>query len=402
MNVQRTIPDYLNAVDAAIRQVDGQALALLFSRQHVAAVVAHVPRPESQLDYLCSSKLPAPFDEITSSVVRATAAEGCSRMVDSYGAQLQALNLFLKSFKEVESNQLMPVLQALVKELRVLSARADKELQHKGKKPEKVDDAGRVMMNCFSVCNNDRAPLEQNKKWGVLGIINQLFRLYFENNQLHMCKPLVRSVDMMQAMVPFDSLPIAHRVTFNFFVGRLALLDAEYTKAEELLEFCLQHCNIRAKQNRRRILINLIPVKMLLGRSPSQELLEKYDLAEHFSKIVQAVREGSIQLLHTALSEHEDFFIANSIYLVLEKLTGVVYRNLFKRVAHAAAPETKLSLDWFKLALELQGVTEIELDEIECVLCNLIHQGLVKGYISHQHRKLVVSKGVAFPPMHKG
>ena len=38
-------------------------------------------------------------------------------------------------------------------------------------------------------------------------------------------------------------------------------------------------------------------------------------------------------------------------------------------------------------------------DEIECVLANLIYQGYIKGYISHQHGKLVVSKGNAFPPL---
>jgi len=43
----------------------------------------------------------------------------------------------------------------------------------------------------------------------------------------------------------------------------------------------------------------------------------------------------------------------------------------------------------------------MEVDEIECVLANLIYNGYIKGYISHQHGKLVVSKGVAFPPLHE-
>ena len=41
----------------------------------------------------------------------------------------------------------------------------------------------------------------------------------------------------------------------------------------------------------------------------------------------------------------------------------------------------------------------MDVDEIECVLANLIYSGYLKGYISHQHGKLVVSKGVAFPPL---
>jgi len=397
----RTIPDYLNAIATAVQQVDGQKLAALLQPKLVAEVVSYVPRPESQLDYLCSNKLPPGFDEVAASVVRVTVALNAKKMADAYGYQLQALNVFLKAFKEIESNQLLVVLHGLVRDLRVLSIRADEELVEGGKKPEKVDDAGRVMMSCFSVCNNDRAPLEQNKKWGTLGVINQLLRLYFQNNQLHMCKPLVRSVEMMQASVPFELLPIGQRVTFNFFVGRLALLDGDYSKAEELLEFCLSHCHKESTANRRRILVNLIPVKLLLGGSPSSELLDKYNLTAQFSSIVRAVREGSVCLLHAALEEHEEFFIQNSIFLILEKLKNVVYRNLFKRVADTVAPETKLWLSWLQDALVIQGSSDIDLDEIECVLANLIHGGMIKGYISHQHRKLVVSKAAAFPPLHK-
>ena len=37
---------------------------------------------------------------------------------------------------------------------------ADAELTKQGKKEEKVADAGRQLMTCFSLCNSDRAPLE--------------------------------------------------------------------------------------------------------------------------------------------------------------------------------------------------------------------------------------------------
>ena len=41
----------------------------------------------------------------------------------------------------------------------------------------------------------------------------------------------------------------------------------------------------------------------------------------------------------------------------------------------------------------------MDTDEIECVLANLIYKGYIKGYISHQHGKLVVSKGNPFPSL---
>jgi nuclear mRNA export protein PCID2/THP1 len=43
------------------------------------------------------------------------------------------------------------------------------------------------------------------------------------------------------------------------------------------------------------------------------------------------------------------------------------------------------------------GNEEMDLDEIECIVANLIFQGKVKGYISHQKRILIVSKADPFP-----
>ena len=37
------------------------------------------------------------------------------------------------------------------------------------------------------------------------------------------------------------------------------------------------------------------------------------------------------------------------------------------------------------------------MDEVECILANLIFKGLIKGYISHQKQTLVLSKKDPFP-----
>lgn len=42
--------------------------------------------------------------------------------------------------------------------------------------------------------------------------------------------------------------------------------------------------------------------------------------------------EGSLLLLNEALAKHETFFIRCGIFLILEKLKIITYRNLFKKV----------------------------------------------------------------------
>ncbi|KAH7967072.1 hypothetical protein HPB49_022153 [Dermacentor silvarum] len=50
-----------------------------------------------------------------------------------------------------------------------------------------------------------------------------------------------------------------------------------------------------------------------------------------------------------------------------------------------------------KLQTTAGNVDEVDMDELHCIIANLIYEGKIKGYISLQHQKLVVSKQSAFP-----
>jgi putative ubiquitin-RnfH superfamily antitoxin RatB of RatAB toxin-antitoxin module len=64
---------------------------------------------------------------------------------------------------------------------------------------------------------------------------------------------------------------------------------------------------------------------------PSKAVLEKYDLTQ-FIEVVEAVKQGNILQLNKAIQLHEVFFIKCGIYLLLEKLKMITFRNLFKKV----------------------------------------------------------------------
>ena len=85
-------------------------------------------------------------------------------------------------------------------------------------------------------------------------------------------------------------------------------------------------------------------------------------------------------------------------YLLVERAKIITYRNFFRRIHELDPQANKMDIGKFRRCLQATG-TEMDADEIECVLANLIYSGYLKGYISHQHGKLVVSKGVAFPPL---
>ena len=56
----------------------------------------------------------------------------------------------------------------------------------------------------------------------------------------------------------------------------------------------------------------------------------------------------------------------------------------------------QISLNHVAKALKWLGMP-IDLDEVECILANLIFRGYVRGYLSHAKRVLVLSKRDPFP-----
>lgn len=59
----------------------------------------------------------------------------------------------------------------------------------------------------------------------------------------------------------------------------------------------------------------------------------------------------------------------------------------------------QLDIESFLTALRFAGEEDMTIDETQCIVANLIFDGKIKGYISHQHNKLVVSKQNPFPPL---
>ena len=59
----------------------------------------------------------------------------------------------------------------------------------------------------------------------------------------------------------------------------------------------------------------------------------------------------------------------------------------------------QLSIEKFVSVLTFLELEDVDSAEVECILANLIYLGRIKGYISHQHNKLVVSKQNAFPSL---
>jgi hypothetical protein len=68
---------------------------------------------------------------------------------------------------------------------------------------------------------------------------------------------------------------------------------------------------------------------------------------------------------------------------------------LFKRI-HKILDKHQISLNYVAKAFKWMGMP-IDLDEVECIVANLIFRGFIRGYLSHAKRVLVLSKRDPFP-----
>lgn len=123
-------------------------------------------------------------------------------------------------------------------------------------------------------------------------------------------------------------------------------------------------------------------------------MLDKYQLDE-FKPLIEGIRKGDLRTFQDGLVKYQGRFIRQGTYLLLEKCKTVCYRNLFKRI-FKVMDSHQISLNDVAKALKWLGMP-IDLDEVECILANLIYRGYVRGYLSHAKRVLVLSKRDPFP-----
>jgi hypothetical protein len=161
--------------------------------------------------------------------------------------------------------------------------------------------------------------------------MNQLFKIYFHLKQQSLCTSLIRAV--FTADLPdFSSFPKSHYTTFKYYNGLVAFFDENYEKAKTDLMDCLNVCHKHHLNNKRKILHYLIPTMMILGKSPSFKLLQKYDLLNLYKDLISATKSGNLRYFQHFLDYHEITFVQKGTFLTWEKLYFVVYRQLLRKM----------------------------------------------------------------------
>ncbi|KAL9628746.1 MAG: hypothetical protein Q9204_005693 [Flavoplaca sp. TL-2023a] len=235
--------------------------------------------------------------------------------------------------------------------------------------------------------------------------------------------------------------PKAHIVTFRYYVGVIHFLDEEYHKAEENLTAAYRMCHKDAQTNKNLILTYLVPTYLHTTRRLPKVNLELPNIVDElFGGLFQAIKNGSLGHFTFELDAQINVFVKRRIYLSLERSRELCLRNLLKRCWILAGDKEKprvkvkdwaAAVRWSSKAIGEGGYnhiresnadsrnvgmegfvedvkerreagerldSEMDDDEVECLISGLIYKGLLKGYISRDHGILVLNrKGEIFP-----
>ncbi|TNV78464.1 hypothetical protein FGO68_gene14887 [Halteria grandinella] len=259
----------------------------------------------------------------------------------------------------------------------------------------------RRMPQCATTSN---AP--NNATYSVFYLSLRMIKIRFKMNSYKDSESCFKWIDMQFEKENFNKsdFSISWRVTHAYLQGRLHIYKNELPEAREKLRFAFEHSHPGYPNNKRKILKFLIPVEMNLYNFPSEQLLTKYNLTEYL-EISQACMKGDMVKFEQALSQNMDNFVFGGVYMIAERLRHLTLRNLIKKVALVVKKEPayqqngKASIVKLDLIFNIlkEWDSQIDLDEIECIIANLIYMGFIKGYISHEQRLMVLSNIEPFP-----
>lgn len=293
------------------------------------------------------------------------------------------------------------------------------EEEYTTKKKSALEELANTINKAFKLSLNDKnLDLQQSKRIDIYYFLSNLIKVYFKMNKLELAKLIEKAIKGTKFQLPEMISGLANNkkcaIVYLYYTALLSLDDGEFVETESKLTRALEilTCyNSKSNKQTRQVLFLLLPVKLLNhGVAPSS--LHKIWLLYPELRIIykdnlfRCISQGNISGFNRVLSKYTVIFLQSHLFLTVELLKQQVYMSLIKKVTHEVVQHGAnhiIPLSAYQLGFELSSYGwkvdnfKTSLDEVECVMANLIGDGKIKGYLSHSNRCIVLSKGVAFP-----
>ncbi|KAF5363596.1 hypothetical protein D9756_000305 [Leucocoprinus leucothites] len=389
---------YLGQINDAVIAENGPNLAFLLrpTSPQGKDLVKEFRHPTKQSMRLFEGAIASPWDEIAISYVLTCAHVARKRPGEAFKEQTQLVLSFFRFFTE-NRGWTLPALFSILRDLRDLAFDADLHAKYNNQKSDAMEEAARIIAKAFSNCMVDRiSPPSESRKWGVYYVVGLILKCYFRVKRISLAKNILRALQAND-IPPLSAYPRSHQVTYRYYIGMLSFLNEDFVKAEEELTLAFYNCHIGAHSNQERILGYLIPLRIIKGYLPSDELLNRFPvLKDLYLPFISSIKTGNLSAYDRALDKAEQKLLELNLWLTLEKAREICMRSLFRRAWIASDKSTRMPISIFYVSLKVSGI-ETTQEETECFLANMIHRGYIRGYISHERQIVVLAQANAFP-----
>ena len=296
----------------------------------------------------------------------------------------------------------LPILKFLIRKTKVYAIQtnnAQKIVKSTEDNLNKAADSIRGVLSNFQSMKSDSSKMKV-----ILFLINELFWINFKLINYHQCKSLLQTQESKLGGELSD-YPKSEQVTFYYYSGRMCLFDNKlkesYTYLNKSYAICQGYQGINSDKIKRQILKYLIPIKIYFGEFPHESLMKNYALFEYVD-LSLSIYKGDLVSFKNHVEKFKKLWIQRGLYFFIEKLQIILLRNLFKMAFNIVSDNGKvvqMDTEVFLRTINWKSEEKYDIDEVECFLAQLIFKSYIRGYISHEKRKIVFSKSDAFPPI---
>lgn len=118
-----------------------------------------------------------------------------------------------------------------------------------------------------------------------------------------------------------------------------------------------------------------------------------------YVEIIQAIKVGNLKKFNDNMQKFQRLWIKRGLYFVMDKLQQILLRNLFKLIHNLNDKKTVIDVEQFMKGMNFTSEYKYDILETECIVGNLIYQGMIRGYVFPEEKKVVFPKDGAFPAL---
>ncbi|KAJ5884655.1 hypothetical protein N7495_009165 [Penicillium taxi] len=204
-----------------------------------------------------------------------------------------------------------------------------------------VEQSANVVREAFIKCLTDRSGSvgihgkPEGKRIGIYLLANLCLKLLFQCGKLRNAEQMFASISAQSP--PLVHFPASQRVTYLYYLGRYLFSNNLFYPAAIALQAAYNQCHGLALNQRRLILSYLIPCNIVMGRFPSQALLQRPEaqgLSVHFEPVCRLIIRGDYLAFreHLSLSSPAaQWFSRKGILLTLRNRCEILVWRAFCR-----------------------------------------------------------------------